>query len=255
VDLFFNEKNKEGGEYESPPYTLELQAWLSLLKDTLNVRGWFQDDLPLSLTLPQRQSGLSFRYRQLRAGADVSLEVSQDLRFDLELKLERTQKRRIAPGDPDPWGSDRLDRDAMLVVVQFEVDSESLIEGSSLKEDTLFGAWQVHVLDEVTRRPLSPQDKVTERRGETYLEAGYVLGLPSPDEQIGWGLRGTVSAGFLSLRQVGPGKHRVTEKLLAKISAGAEVSVLEDLRATIQFTYRLDTLEFGGGNVQIAMRF
>lgn len=257
-DFFFNGKNKEQGEYTSEPYTLGVRGWAKLLNDDLRVSLWFRDDLPLRVVLPERQGGLTFRYRQLRAGADLAWRASHDLRFDLEVWMERTRKRRRAPNDPDPFGTDDVNRQAMKIYAVGELDVGTLLEKPSRESDVVFFGVHVHLLDEVTKRLNAPLMKQTLHRYESYAEVGYVMALPSPSKNFTFGARLSASAGFLSWRDVRPEifKHRVTEKLLVKASIGAEVTFFGDVGyGFFQFTFRADDQTFGGGNVQITMRF
>jgi hypothetical protein len=258
-DFFFDGKNKERGEFTSAPYTFELRTWLDLLKGDLKLSAWFQNDLPLRVVLPERQEGLVFRYRQLRTGLDAAWKYSEDVRFDFELWAERTRKRRRAYDDPDPFGTDKVNREALKIFAQSEFDVEPLWgDGASRDADVVMFGAHVHLLNEITRHPLLTDQTETIRRQESYLEIGYVLALPSFDDHVGFGFRASLIGGMLSWRDVRPRlfKHRVTEKLLAKLSLGLEVDAFDDLGlGFFQLTFRLDDQTFGGFNVHVMMRF
>ena len=257
-DFFFNSKNGERAEYTSGAYTLRTKGWLSLCGGDLKLEAWSNHDLPLNLVLPERSGGLVFRYRQVRAGFNARWTPRYDLRFDLRLRAEQTQKRRNAQ-DPDPLLSDRVDREALRLDVQSEFDVGSLWgAGASSPTDTWVFSLQVHLFNELTRRPRQPLNRDTLRRQETYAEVAYLLAIPSPGPAYRFALRASALAGFLSWRDVAPrlNRHRVTEKLLCKLAGGFEVGFLKD-RATayFQFTWRADDQTFGGGNVQVQFSF
>lgn len=258
-DFFFNGKNEERGEYTSGPYTFEVRTWLDLLEGDLKLSAWFQDDLPLRVILPERQAGLTFRYRQLRTGLDLSWKADEDVRFEFELWAERTRKRRRARNDPDPFGTDDVNREAIKIFAQGEFDVDPLWgDGASRDADVVMLGAHLHLLNEITKHPLLVGQTETIRRQESYIEIGYVLALPSFDDDVHFGVRGSLIGGMLSWRDVRPRlfKHRVTEKLLAKLSLGLEVDVLDELGVGFfQLTYRVDDLTFGGFNVQVMMRF
>lgn len=258
-DFFFNGKAKQFQEYTSDPYTLRLTGWLDLLGGDLRLRAWYNNDLSTRLVQPAVRGGSHFHYRQQRTGFSVRWRARHDLRFELEAWGERTRKRRRSNNDPDPLVTDDLNREAARFVFQGEWDVMPLLgQTSSRVNDTvLFGVF-TQLFNEIRRRPGAPFTKEVLRRNESYGEIGYVLALPSPGPNYRFGFRASAYAGFLSLRDVNPQKlrHRVTEKFLAKIAAGFEVGFRDDLAsAFFQFTYRADDQTFGGGNVQVQMRF
>lgn len=257
-DFFFNGKNSERGEYTSGPYTLRTKGWLSLFGGDLKLEAWTNHDLPLNLVLPERSGGLVFRYRQVRAGFNARWTPRYDLRFDLRVRTEWTRKRRVAQ-DPDPLLSDRLNREAFRLDLQSEFDVASLWgEGASRAKDTWIFSLQVHLLNELTRRPRQPLNRDTLRRNEAYAEVSYLLAIPSPGPEYRFALRASAIAGFLSWRDVAPrlDRHRVTEKLLCKLAGGLEVGFLDDrANAYLQMTWRADDQTFGGGNVQVQFSF
>lgn len=262
-DFFYNQKNRERAEYTSDPYTLRATGWLNLLGGDLQLEAWYNHELPLRLVLPERNGGTVFRYRQVRAGFKARWTPRYDLRFDLRIRAERTRKRRRAQ-DPDPIPEEaplsyRLNREAFRLNVQSEFDVAPLWgETASRAQDTWVFSLQVHLLNELTRRPRTPLERDTLRRQETYAEVAYLLSIPSPGPDYRFAIRVSGLAGFLSWRDVRPGiqKHRVTEKLLAKLAAGFEVGFRDDRgSAFFQMTWRADDQSFGGGNVQVQMSF
>ena len=257
-DLFYDEKNAEQGDYERNPYTLRVTGWLTLLGGDLSLEGWYNHELPLRLVLPERNSGLVFRYRQVRAGFKARWEPRHDLRFGLRVRAERTRKRRVA-NDPDPFLSDRLNREAFRLTAQAELDVSSLWGArASHPSDTWIFSLQVHLLNERVRRPRAPLSGDTLRRQETYAEVAYLLAIPSPGPGSRLAIRASAAGGFFSWRDVRPRleRHRVTEKLLVKLSGGLEIG-FRDERASMlfQLTYRADDQTFGGGNVQVQLTF
>jgi len=251
VDRWF-EKNKENAEYTTKP------TWLDLLDEDLRIEAWFVNDLPLRLELPERNGGLVFRYRQLRAGADARWRVGEGVRADLELWLERTRKRRRAPNDPSFFNTDDVDRAALKLFGQVEMDVAPLLQSSSRAEDVFFWGFHVHLLEEKTKYPRDLLMNQTIRRGESFVEVGYVLGIPSPSPEYAFGVRVATQNGFVSMRDVRPvqSKHTVTNRFLSKLGIGLEASFRDDAAyGFFQFTFSVDKLTFGGGNAQVMMRF
>ncbi|HBP23685.1 MAG TPA: hypothetical protein DEA08_38645 [Planctomycetes bacterium] len=258
-DFFFNGKAKQGQEYTSEPYTLRLTGWLDLLGGDLRLRGWYNNDLSTRLVQPTVRGGSHFHYRQQRAGFSIRWRARHDLRLELEAWGERTRKRRRSPNDPDPLVTDDLNREAARFVFQGEWDVMPLLgqTASRVNDTVLFGVF-TQLFNEITRRPGAPFTKEVLRRNESYAELGYVLALPSPGPNYRFGLRASAFAGFLSWRDVNPQaqRHRVTEKFLAKLAGGFEIGFRDDLAsAFFQMTWRVDDQTFGGGNVQVQMRF
>lgn len=263
-DFFYNEKNRERAEFTSSPYTLRTTAWLNLFGGDVQLEAWYNHELPTRVVLPLRNGGTVFRYRQLRSGFKARWTPRYDLRFDLRVRAERTRKRRRAEDpDPDPTEgaplSYRLNREAFRLNLQSEFDVAPLWgETASRPHDTWVFSLQVHLLNELTRRPRTPLERDTLRRQETYAEIAYLLSIPSPSDDYRFAIRVSGLAGFLSWRDVRPGidKHRVTEKFLAKLAGGFEVGFREDrASAFFQMTWRVDDQSFGGGNVQVQMSF
>ncbi len=129
-------------------------------------------------------------------------------------------------------------------------------EGASLPQDTWIFGLHVHLLEEDTQRP-ALGDLIV-HRGEGLLEVGYLLAIPAPTADITFALRGSAWGGLVSLRELRPevSRHRVSEKLLAKLGLGLEASFREGLSfAFLQLTFRADDQTFGGGNVQVTMQF
>lgn len=258
-DFFFAGKSKgalKEAEYEREPYTLRGTLGGDLLDGDLGLTAWVEHDLPVHLTNPRGALVDAVRYRQTSAGLSARWRIAHDLRADLELTGETTRKRRRTPDDP--LRSDDVAREAARAWLQLELDRAPLWgEGASRKRDTWFLGAHLHLLDEETDS-LAPDNDMTIRRGEGYLEVGYVLAIPSPGPQYGFGVRATAWGGFLSMRDVREGidKHTVTEKLVAKVGIGLEVELREGLAfGFLQFTFRLDEPSFGGGNAQVMMRF
>jgi hypothetical protein len=259
VDTFFNDKNSLNAEYTRDAYTVDASAYLDLLDGDLRLEGWFQGDTSLSLFLPDRFGpglDLRFRYRQLQAGLRLRYRHSHRLRMDLEAWGEVT--RKASRVQQDPTLNEDLEREALKAYAQVELDLDPLLgPGWASVGDTLFVSWHLHLLDEEIQQPFGTDEPV-ERRGESYLELGYVLGIPSPSEDLGFGVRGALQAGFLSLRQEVPvtGRHRVEERGLVRLGLGLEVEFLAGLGFAFgQFTFQLDDKTFGGANVQVQMHF
>ncbi|MBX3472598.1 MAG: hypothetical protein KF878_37580 [Planctomycetes bacterium] len=261
VDYWYNQKNKVGGEYEREPLTFRAKAGALLLEGDLELLAWFQDDLPTTLRLPQ--DSLTFRYRKQEAGVAARWQVSPGVRADVQAAVERTRKRRRSP---DPLANDDLDREALQVFAAAEVDVAPLLgERSSRPNDVVLFGLHGHVLDEETAGLAvglpggsTGAPDVTHRRGEVYAEVGYVLGLPTFNDDYQLGLRAQTQNGFLSLRDVRPdeGKHTVSQRFLSKIGLGLELLFRDGLgSAFFQFTFRVDRATFGGGNAQVMMRF
>lgn len=257
-DFFFNGKNKENADYTTEPLTIQLHGWLNLLEGDLQVEAWFHNDLPLRLVAPQRQGGLVFRYHQLQTGFDVRWIARHDVRVQVDGWAERTRKRRRAFNDPNLLGTDDVNREALRAHAQVEVDVTPLLASASRRSDTwVFGLYG-HALNEITKRPRDPLMKQVVRRGEVYAEVAYIMALPTPHRSYDFGLRLSALGGFLSMREVKPdiGRHRVTEKLLAKLGLGLEAGFLNGVASGFfQFTFRADDQTFGGGNAQVVMRF
>ncbi len=253
-DFFYEGKADAGSEYTSAPYTFRARGDVALLGGDLWAQAWVEHDLPLRLVLPQ-DGDLVFRYRQTQAGLDVRWRAAPGVRLDVTAWGERTRKRRRAFSRPAD--SDTVDREAFKGWAAAEVDVAPALASSSRARDVVLLGAHVHLLDEDTDALVAARDQV-QRRGEAYLELGYVLGLPSPHAELEWGLRAQAQNGFLGLRDVREetGRHRVTEKFLSKLGLGLELVFREDLvMGFLQFTFRVDDLTFGGGNVQVMMRF
>lgn len=258
VDPFFNDKNSQGGEYRHASWNLRAMTYVNLLGGDVQVEGWVAGDPYLSLFLPTggpAGEALVFRYEQLRAGLNLRWRIAHDLRFDLEAWGELTRKARRLPSDPTQH--EDLTRDAFRAYATLEGDAAPLLGDWASGDDVWFVGWHLHLLDEETVQPFGPDD-VTIGRGESYLEVGYVLSVPSPSEQMQVGIRAAVQAGFLSQREVRPleNRHRVSERGLAKAGLGLELEFLDGRAFAFgQFTYRFDDPQFGGGNVQVMLTF
>ena len=257
-DFFYNEQNKEHAEYTHEPYTLRARAGLNLLRGDLRLSGWIDEDLPLRLVLPRRNGGSSFRYRQLSGGLRVAWRAAHDLRFDLEASSERTRKRRHAPLDPDLRVDYELEREALQLFLYGEYDVAPLLgEGSSVARDTVVLGYLLHLLDERTEYPRQPGvRRDTVRRGESYLDLGYVLGIPSFSSEVGLGVKVTVAAGFLSIRDVNPTRHRVHQRGPVKLNVGLELSFRDGFSlGLLQVTFLVSEATLGGGNAQVQFTF
>jgi len=262
-DFFFNGKNRFDAEYETAPLTLKGSAYGSLPGARVDVSAFVEYDAPLELMLPAGQDlvferqDLEFRYEQLQGGFNVRWWAGEGVRVDVEVWGELTSKERRSS---DAALVDDLDREALKAWGQVEVDVAPVLgeEWSSRTTDVAWVGLHGHVLREDTDRLLDRTRDITIHRGEAFFECGYVAGLPSPGPEYEFGARFSGQFGFGSLRDVRPeiGRHRVTERILALVGVGFEATFLDGLGFAFgQFTFRLDEPEFGGGNVQVMMRF
>ncbi|MCA8925462.1 MAG: hypothetical protein KDD82_26880 [Planctomycetes bacterium] len=253
-DVLYNEKNDENGEFTEAPTTVRLSARSDLPESMVRVRAWASYDLPLQLSLPQRDGGLVFRYRQFTAGGAVFWEPWQGFRVDLEVQGEASRKTWDYASGAQP--NRDLRRSALLGVAQFELDAEPFLGARASRGDLLFGSIFYHWLDEQVGR--SDGVEIELRRSEAYAELGYLLALPTP--LPGWegGARAATQIGMLSERDVRPddAKHTVGEKLLAKVGIGLEANSRGGRAGfLVQATIRVDDPSFGGANAQVILRF
>lgn len=254
-DYWFNAKNPEDAEYTTEPLTLRAKVGALLLDGDLELLAWFEDDLPLRGQFPER-GDIVGRYRQLEAGAAARWRVTPGVRLDADVYGERTRKRRRSTTVAEL--NDAVNREAGRFHVAGEVDVVPLIGSSSRGFDVVLFAVAGHGLNEQTYARNPAAVPMTVRRGELYVELGYVLGLPTFDPEYVFGLRMSTQNGIASLREVQEtlGVHSVNRRFLSKIGLGPELELRNGLGvAFFQLTFRVDELTFGGGNAQIMMRF
>lgn len=252
-DFFYNGKAEFDSEYSQEPLTLRGKLGGRLAGADLEWLGWVGYDLPLRLEVPVPDA-LTFRYRKLVGGVAARWTIAEGLRVDLDASGELSRKSRRATSVDDD-----TERAALMVYVAGEVDVTPAVASSSRPFDVVLLGVNVHAFDERTDDLATPG--ITDqrlRRGEAYAEVGYVLGLPSPHDQLGLGLRAATQNGFAALRDERPfeGKHSVGEKFLSKLGLGLEATFRDgQAYGFIQFTFRLDDQTFGGGNAQVMLTF
>lgn len=253
-EFFYNGKVKDGTEYATEPLALRAKAGLNLLDGDLELLAWFEEQLP---TRFERRRGdqVTFRYRQRQGGLAARWWVAHGVRAEVRGWAETTRERQRSR--PAPALDRDIDRDAMQLFAQAEVDVTPLLASSSRARDVVLLGAHVEALDETARRLLTGPETVL-RRGGGYAELGYVLGLPTFSDEYRFGLRVATQNGFISMRDVRPDedKHTVTRRFMSKLGIGLETLLHDDLGYLFfQLTFRCDQLTFGGGNAQVMMRF
>lgn len=249
-DYFYNGKAELGAEYDTEPLTLRGKVGVRL--GDLELLGWVDHDLPLRLEVPVPDA-LTFKFRQLTGGLRARWAITDAVRVDLDASAERTRKSRRSTSVDDD-----TEREAFALFATCELDVDPVFERPRILEDTVLLGLHVNLLRDVRDELQTPFPDVVEKRGEAYAELGYLLSLPSPHHQLDLALRTAMQAGFASLRLVQPSEsiHSVSERFLAKLALGCEVSFRDGLvLAFFQFTFRLDDQTFGGGNGQVMMTF
>lgn len=254
-DFFYNGKAELQSEYTSDPLTLRTRLGALLLDGDLELLAWLADDLPFRLTFPIPDD-VSFRRHRLHGGFGARWRAAPGVRADLEVSASRTRSGRRSTRVPGL--SYDLERDHLSIYAAAEVDVAPLFESSSRPVDSLLFGATVQALDEHLDDISRPGEENVLRRGEGYLEVGYLAGIPSPGPDYLFALRLTTQHGFLSLRDIRTDelRHRVSQRYLGKIGLGLECSFRDDLAmAFFQLTYRVDDQTFGGFNAQVQMRF
>lgn len=239
MDPLYNEKGKSNNEYERTPTTYFVH-YQQLLDDRLNAD--FAINYSPAAQYQDRLHGLDIRSEQLRVAAGLQLPLSRQWVSGIDIKFEQTDRRNQALFSSD--GSAGGDFNRRMHQITWTL-------GATQPERPWHGGIRYFELDEQGWFGQNLAASGHNQRQEVYAFAGVSL---RQSDSSWW--EPTLYIGQAELdRELlqRPFDNRNDERFFAKLTTAWRHVIHAQSGAvlTINPTFRLHSMKFGGGNVQL----